>query len=173
MEQTYGYKSPLGGILLTSDGTALTGLRFDDVAETPDGTVPEAFGETVRWLDLYFSGRDPGFFPRFEVRASAFTREVCSVLLTVPYGKTVAYGEIAARIAEKRGIPRMSAQAVGGACGRNPVALIVPCHRAVGAGGKLTGYAGGLERKRRLLETEGALPAGRSAGTRIRKEEGR
>ena len=105
---------------------------------------------------MYFGGRQPDFTPPLVMRGSAFRRAVWEILLTVPYGRTVTYGEIAQRIAVRQGLSRMSAQAVGGAVGHNPVSLIIPCHRVVGADGRLTGYAGGLDRKLRLLAMEAA-----------------
>ena len=157
------WTSPLGRITLTADGEALTGLWFDgqrnmpDPADFPpaDGGAP-VFVEAQRWLELYFSGRDPGFLPRLKPCGTPFRRTVWEILLTVPYGRTVTYGEIAARAAERLGRPRMSAQAAGGAVGHNPISLIIPCHRVVGADGNLTGYAGGMDRKLRLLRLEGA-----------------
>ena len=164
MEYTYSYDSPLGEIILTSDGAALTRLRFD--RELPPAervnsqktvfTFP-IFAEAVRWLDLYFSGRDPGFTPTLRLEGTHFQQEVWALLRTIPYGQTTTYGDLAKGLAARRGLPRMSAQAVGGAVGRNPAALIVPCHRVVGADGSLTGYAFGLDRKRRLLDLEQAV----------------
>lgn len=123
------------------------------------------FGQTVRWLDIYFSGRDPGFTPQLFLEGSSFRREVWDILLTIPYGRTMTYGQIAGIIAEQRGLDRMSAQAVGGAVGHNPVSLIVPCHRVVGADGSLTGYAGGIGRKAKLLTVE------KAEGIFIKKDE--
>ena len=112
---------------------------------------------TVSWRDIYFSGRNPDFEVPVRLSGTAFQLEVWEMLRDIPYGQTVTYGEIAERIAQKHGIKRMSAQAVGGAVGRNPVNIIVPCHRVVGKNGSLVGYAGGIERKRYLLLSEGAL----------------
>ena len=165
VEYVCHYDSPLGGITMRIDGAALTGLWFDGQRFFPDvfATVheekpPAVFDETRRWLDVYFSGRDPGFVPPLNMdlnrNATPFRKAVWEILLTIPFGKTMTYGEIARILAARNGLRRMSAQAVGGAVGHNPVALIVPCHRVVGAGGSLTGYGGGLERKRRLLERE-------------------
>ena len=167
-EYTRHYASPLGGILLASDGEALTGLWFDGQAnfgatltQAQDAReagpeIPAVIKETVRWLDLYFSGREPDFTPPLRPRGTPFRRAVWALLLTVPYGETVSYGELAARLAERTGAARVSARAVGGAVGHNPISLLIPCHRVLGADGSLTGYAGGLDRKRRLLELEGA-----------------
>ncbi len=163
MDYTHHYDSPLGGITLAGDGEALTGLWFDGqkyYAETLDPDHEEAplpvFDEADRWLDLYFSGRIPDFTPKLNLRGTAFRKAVWEILLTIPYGETVTYGAIAERLAKRDGLFRGSARAVGGAVGRNPVSLIVPCHRVVGADGSLTGYAGGVWRKKKLLETEKA-----------------
>ena len=163
MDCTRHYDSPLGGITLAGDGEALTGLWFDGqehFAETLSAghearNLP-LLDETVRWLDLYFSGKDPGFTPALRMRTTAFRKMVWEILLTIPYGCTMTYGQIAERIAEQTGVRRMSAQAVGGAVGHNAFALIVPCHRVVGADGSLTGYAGGIDKKLKLLRMEGA-----------------
>ena len=155
------YDSPLGRILLESDGEALTGLRFErqdpqgETAARPGWTEQlSVFTEAERWLDLYFSGKDPGFMPKIRLRGSAFRQAVWEILRTVPYGTTTTYGEIAERVAKQMHRSRMSAQAVGGAVGHNPVALIIPCHRVIGKNGSLTGYAGGLDRKKALLGME-------------------
>lgn len=112
---------------------------------------------TVSWLDIYFSGRNPGFEVPVKLSGTAFQLEVWGILKDIPYGQTVTYGELADIIAQKHGIKRMSAQAVGGAVCRNPAAIIIPCHRVVGKAGNLVGYAGGIERKRYMLFSEGAL----------------
>ena len=161
MDCIWHYESPLGGITLGSDGKALTGLWFDG-QEHYAVTLPSqaerrrlpVFDETCKWLDIYFSGRAPDFTPELALHGTPFRKAVWDILLTIPFGKTMSYGEIAEILARQRGISRMSAQAVGGAVGHNPVSIIVPCHRVVGADGSLTGYAGGLERKARLLEIE-------------------
>lgn len=152
--------SPLGEIILASDGETLTGLWFAGqkyegstlAAEHEKKDLP-VFDETRRWLDDYFTGKDPGFTPPLKLKGTDFRKTVWKVLLTIPFGKTTTYGEIAAQIAQKTG-GSVSARAVGGAVGHNPVSLIVPCHRVVGADGSLTGYAGGVERKAKLLEME-------------------
>lgn len=159
------YGSPLGGITLTSDGAALTGLWFDGQRHFPDALAADHEGKPLpvfdaarHWLDVYFSGRDPGFVLPLNMdssrNATPFRKAVWEILLTIPFGETMTYGEIARILAARNGLKKMSAQAVGGAVGHNPVSLIVPCHRVVGAGGALTGYGGGLERKQRLLELE-------------------
>ena len=151
--------------MLTSDGASLTGLWFDGQRFFPEeqtavyeGKPPAVFDAARRWLDVYFSGRDPGFTPALNMDSNRgttpFRKAVWEILLTIPFGKTMTYGEIARILAARNGMKKMSAQAVGGAVGHNPVSLIVPCHRVVGAGGSLTGYGGGLERKRYLLDLE-------------------
>ena len=161
MTYTYHYDSPLGGITLSSNGTELTGLWFDGQKYFGD-TLPKEYEEkplpifeqSVHWLDIYFSGQKPDFLPKLHLIGTDFQREVWDILLEIPYGQTVTYGEIARKIADKRGLKTMSAQAVGGAVGHNRVSVIVPCHRVIGSDGSLTGYAGGIERKIRLLDIE-------------------
>ncbi len=162
MDYTHPYDSPLGGVTLASDGECLTGLWFDgqkNFAETLDPQHAEAklpvFEQTVRWLDIYFRGEEPGFTPPLRMRATPFRRAVWEILLTIPYGRTMTYGEIAERVAGKSGAARATARAVGGAIAHNAISLIIPCHRVVGADGGLTGYAGGVQRKARLLALEG------------------
>lgn len=162
MDFTHVYNSPLGKITLASDGKNLVGLWFDDGRFFAEGLSDEVeenanlpvFDETSRWLDIYFSGKAPDFTPPFLVRGSDFRKRVCEILREIPYGKTLTYGEIAARIAKELG-RKMSAQAVGGAVGHNPVSILIPCHRVVGANGNLAGYGGGMWRKIKLLELEG------------------
>ncbi len=161
MEYTQHYDSPLGGITMAGNEEALTGLWFDGqkyFEDTLDSEHEEKnmlfFQETKRWLDLYFSGGIPDFTPPVLMKGTAFQKAVWEILLTIPYGQTMTYGEIAGKIAKQRNLPRMSAQAVGGAVAHNPVSLIIPCHRVLGADGSLTGYAGGLEKKTALLELE-------------------
>ena len=161
MIYTAHYNSPLGGITLTSDGMALTGLYFDGERDFPDlspGRKKDLplFGEVMRWLDLYFDGKEPDFSPALNPTGTAFQMSVWAILRTIAYGETTTYGAIAKRLEKKTG-KRMSAQAVGGAVGRNPISIIVPCHRVIGANGSLTGYAGGLDKKKYLLELEGAI----------------
>ena len=162
MEYTYHYASPLGGITLASDGQALTGLWFDGQKYFAAGLDKEhenadlpIFEETKRWLDIYFSGREPDFTPALDMKTTPFRKAVWEVMLSIPYGKTMTYGRIADEIARRRGLESMSAQAVGGAAGHNSISLIIPCHRVVGTNGSLTGYAGGLDKKTALLELEG------------------
>lgn len=155
------YDSPLGGILLAADETGLTGLWFDGQkyfardlpAERVEQNTP-ALSEVKRWLDIYFTGKEPDFMPPLHPIGSAFRRSVWDILLRIPYGQTTTYGEIARQLAEKQGRPRMSAQAVGGAVGHNKISILIPCHRVVGTNGSLTGYAGGIDKKVKLLEWE-------------------
>lgn len=161
MDYIYHYDSPLGGITLASDGTTLTGLWFDKqkffastILNDYEKKDLPIFEQTVRWLDVYFSGNAPDFTPSLNMRTTEFRRTVWSVLLTIPYGETMTYGEIADEIAKQKGIAKMSAQAVGGAVGHNSISLIIPCHRVVGTNGSLTGYAGGIQRKAELLRLE-------------------
>ena len=156
------YDSPLGGITLVSDGEALTELSFDrqiPFADTIDEEIIEKelpiFVQTCHWLDIYFSGREPDFTPQLKMNTTPFRKVVWKILLTIPYGKTMTYGEIAKLIAQERGIAQMSAQAIGGAVGHNSIALIIPCHRVIGSDGSLTGYAAGLDKKVKLLKLEG------------------
>lgn len=162
MQYIYSYQSPLGGITMASNGNALTGLWFDGqkyfaegLAETAAAKTLPVFDEAVRWLDIYFAGRRPDFTPPLNLKGTAFRKKVWQLLLQIPYGQTTTYGELAAQLAAHRGLKQMSAQAVGGAVGHNPISIIVPCHRVVGTGGSLTGYAGGLAKKQALLKLEG------------------
>ena len=155
------YDSPLGGILLAADDDGLTGLWFDGEkyfadhlpAEHTEQETP-VLAQTARWLDIYFSGQEPDFTPPLHPCGSAFRQEVWALLRQIPYGQTTTYGALAARLAAERGLAKMSAQAVGGAVGHNPISLIIPCHRVVGTDGSLTGYAGGIDKKARLLALE-------------------
>ncbi len=157
------YNSPLGGILLAADEIGLTGLWFDGEKYFADNlpkvhTEQETpiLSETKRWLDLYFTGTEPDFLPPLHPIGSAFRQAVWKILLQIPYGQTTTYGEIARQLAEQRGLTHMSAQAVGGAVGHNGISILIPCHRVVGTNGSLTGYAGGISTKVKLLELEKA-----------------
>lgn len=162
MQYITHYRSPLGGITISSDGTSLTGLWFDGQkyfvstlgADYKEKDLP-IFTKTKRWLDIYFSGREPDFTPSLSLNGSAFRMAVWQILQSIPYGQTITYGDIAKQLAAQTGKTKMSAQAVGGAVGHNPISIIVPCHRVVGTGGSLTGYAGGIDKKVQLLELEG------------------
>lgn len=142
------YNSPLGTITLVSDGTSLTALDFGKVQDVKDPQKLPIFAETRRWLDLYFSGKKPDFTPPLKPQGTPFQQKVWHELLNIPYGATVSYGEIARRIGCR------SAQAIGQAVHRNPISIIIPCHRVIGADGSLTGYASGLDIKQRLLQIE-------------------
>ena len=157
------YASPMGGILLAADESGLTGLWFDGqkyFARTLPAERAErestVLTEAKRWLDIYFSGREPDFMPPLHPIGSAFRQAVWEILLQIPYGQTTTYGEIARKLAEKQGLARVSAQAVGGAVGHNEISIIIPCHRVVDTNGSLTGYAGGIRKKVQLLELERA-----------------
>ena len=162
MQYVSHYSSPLGPILLAADDIGLTGLWFEGQKYFALHLDPEweerelpLFETAKRWLDLYFSGKEPDFSVPLHFTGTAFQNEVWRILCAVPYGQTTTYGEIARQLARERGLPHMSAQAVGGAVGRNRISVIVPCHRVVGTDGSLTGYAGGIDRKRKLLTLEG------------------
>ena len=162
MQYTQFYDSPLGRIVLACDDVGLTGLWFDDGRgkALPDEEYEEAphphHAAASRWLDDYFERKDPGFLPPLHLIGTPFQCDVWEELLKIPYGETKSYGAIAAAVAKKRGVPRMAAQAVGGAVGRNNIVIIIPCHRVIGADGNLTGYNGGLEKKIALLALESA-----------------
>lgn len=158
---TTEYHSPLGTITLAGDERAIVGLWFHGQKYFGSGllenSVPKETAllrEGKKWLDIYFSGRNPDFLPPLLPEGTPFQKKVWAILQTIPYGKTMTYGEIAAILAKEMGVSYMSAQAVGGAVGHNPISLLIPCHRVVGAKGNLTGYAAGLERKAWLLEME-------------------
>lgn len=164
MNYKYKYKTPDGfyDMIMNSDGESLTALCFEgarDVSKlNTDGEerlIP-VFEDTVRWLDQYFKGEVPNFIPKYKIeRLTPFRRCVSDIMLDIPYGKTVTYNDIAREIAKMRGIEKMSAQAVGGAVGFNPICIIIPCHRVVGTNGSLTGYGGGIKNKISLLKLEG------------------
>jgi len=167
MQYTTKYTSPLGEITLASDGETLTGLWFDGQkyyasnldSEHEERKLP-VFRQTAEWLDIYFSGKIPDFTPPLRFTGTEFQNDVWDILSGIPYGSTRSYGDIAGELARRRGLPRMSAQAVGGAVAKNRISVIVPCHRVVGSNGSLTGYAGGINRKIELLKLEGALKDG-------------
>lgn len=157
MRWIHAYESPLGRLLLASDGEAVTGLWFEGqkhfaagLAENAEEKDLPVFRLADRWLDTYFAGKKPNDVPPLRLSGTAFSRAVWAELLLIPYGQTATYGEIAARL----GAGRAACRAVGAAVGRNPISLMVPCHRVIGADGALTGYAGGLERKKWLLALE-------------------
>ena len=158
------YRTPNGfdDMVMTSDGEVLTGLRFINPQNQSKHTMDReekdlsVFSDTKKWLDIYFSGRCPDFMPAYRIDClTPFRKEVSDIMRSIPFGKTMTYGEIATLIAQKRGIRKMSAQAVGGAVGWNPICIIIPCHRVLGAGRSLTGYGGGIKNKIALLKLEG------------------
>lgn len=159
-----GYKTPDGfsDLVMRSDGAVLTGLWFEKTrderkhpAEREEKGL-EIFRQTRDWLDLYFGGGIPDFTPEYRLEnATDFRREVSELMHQIPYGEVVTYGSIAEKIAEKNRIPKMSAQAIGGAVGWNPICIIIPCHRVVGSNHSLTGYGGGIHNKISLLKLEG------------------
>lgn len=157
------YDSPLGRMLLASDGIGLTGVWFEKQKYYANGLKNIVWkedcvlSETKKWLDIYFSGKNPSFLPAIHMTGTLFQKQVWNILLTVPYGATITYGEIAGMICKEKGLLSMSAQAVGGAVGHNKISILIPCHRVIGRNGSLTGYAGGLERKVALLKTEGVV----------------
>lgn len=155
------WDSPLGEIWMQSEGESLCGLWFAgqkhfDLTQLQQGMQQElpVFAETKRWLEEYFSGKVSAFTPSLQLTGTPFQHTVWNLLLQIPYGDTTTYGQLAARAAKELGREKMSAQAVGNAVGHNPISLIVPCHRVVGADGSLTGYAGGVEKKAWLLDWE-------------------
>lgn len=154
------YMSPLGQITMAGREDVLVGLWFEGQKHFASTLGPDAaegwlpvFGETCRWLDIYFSGSEPGFVPRIDLCGTPFREAVWKELLAVPYGETISYGELGRRITWTKEHP-ISPRAVGGAVGHNPISLIVPCHRVIGSDGRLTGYAGGLDLKASLLKLE-------------------
>ena len=155
-------ESPVGPLWLTAQGGALTGCWFVNGRFPPElpPQPPRKADDPVlaaakAWLEIYFSGRDPGPTPPLAAKGTPFQQEVWRRLAQVPWGTATSYGALAADIAAEKGIPKMSARAVGGAVGRNPISLFLPCHRVLGADGRLTGYGGGLENKIYLLKLEG------------------
>lgn len=153
--------SPVGELLLAAKDEALVGLWLESDrfyaehlgAETAARETP-VLTQTLRWLDVYFSGREPDFTPPLRPQGSAFRQAVWKLLLEIPYGQTTTYGALARQLAAQTGRAKMSAQAVGGAVGHNPISIIIPCHRVVGTNGSLTGYGGGIAKKVALLQLE-------------------
>ncbi len=157
------YLSPLGDILLASKNNELIGLWFKDQKyylesikeEIVENNNEEIFLKTKDWLDRYFKGEQPNIKElSLNPIGSTFRKKVWKILCNIPYGKTMTYKEIADKISKEKGLKSMSAQAVGGAVGHNPISIIIPCHRVVGSNGNLTGYAGGLDKKEYLLKLE-------------------
>ena len=153
--------SPLGEIRLRSDGKSLTGLWFvgqvNDAKEISDIEIKNdllIFRKVENWLEGYFSGKQTPVTISLQPKGTNFQERVWKMLQEIPYGQTMTYGEIAQRIAEEKGIETFSAQAVGQAVGKNPISILIPCHRVLGKNGALTGYAGGVHRKEQLLRIE-------------------
>lgn len=162
-EFKYNYKTPnnFDDIILTSDGINLTGLYFeksnDETKHQKEYEIKKlpVFEETIKWLDIYFSGNIPDFTPTIKINnLTPFREKVIKIMSNIPYGKVVTYNDIAKEIAKEENIPKMSAQAVGGAVGWNPICIIIPCHRVVGTNKSLTGYGGGIKNKIALLKLE-------------------
>ncbi len=148
-------------IILTSDGKCLTGLFFvgynsaDKLVENFEEKELAIFKETKKWLDIYFSGEKPDFDIKYKIdNLTSFRKEVLDMISQIPYGQTITYGAIAKKIADKQNKSKMSAQAIGGAVGFNPISIIIPCHRVIGSDGSITGYGGGLANKIELLKLE-------------------
>ena len=154
------YKSILGNIIITADDIGLTGLWFEKQKYFPENISDykeketEILLSTKKWLDIYFSCKKPDYIPPLNLNGTEFRKKVWKILLEIPYGKTTTYGEIAKKLAKDTGKKTMSSQAIGGAIAHNPISIIIPCHRVIGSDGSLTGYAGGIDRKRKLLELE-------------------
>lgn len=143
----------------TGMAKAVTCHDVSDISKSAQvtGETEATISLAVKWLDIYFAGGRPDFLPPYELRnVTPFRQQVMDLLLAIPYGQTVTYGELAKRLAEANGRERMSAQAVGQAVGWNPIGIMIPCHRVLGAGGSLTGYAGGIGNKAALLRLENA-----------------
>lgn len=157
----YHYSSPLGVIIIESDGNSLTGLHFHDqkhfnylsLKEGQEVMLP-IFEETISWLDIYFSKDKPNFVPSLGYKGTPFQERVWERLLKIPYGEYTTYGRIAEEIALEKGILKMSSQAIGNAISLNPISIIIPCHRVLGKNGELKGYDGSIWRKIALLEIE-------------------
>jgi methylated-DNA-[protein]-cysteine S-methyltransferase len=155
------YSSPIGKITITSDWENITGLWLEwqkyfplflgDYKEDKDLRI---FKDTIKWLDCYFQGKKPNFDIPTKAEWTPFRKEVWKILSEIPYGKTITYGDIAEKLAKKKWIKKMSARGVGGAVGHNPISIIIPCHRVIWANGSLTGYAGWIDKKMKLLELE-------------------
>lgn len=163
MTYKFLYKTPddFSNIIINSDGVNLTGLCLEDSSDSSKHTIDccekelEIFRETSKWLDIYFSGKTPNFIPKYKIaNLTSFRKEVIDIMNSIEFGETLTYNDIAKIIAKKRGLKRMSDQAVGGAVGWNPICIIIPCHRVIGANGSLTGYGGGIKNKVALLKHE-------------------
>ena len=160
----YMYQTPenFSNIIMNSDGEYLTGLWFEDSRDASKHIINceekdlEIFKKTSKWLDIYFSGKKPDFIPKYKIKnLTTFRQEVIDIMNSIEYGEVLTYNDISKIIAKRRNLKRMSAQAVGGAVGWNPICIIIPCHRVVGTSGSLTGYGGGIKNKIELLKIEG------------------
>jgi methylated-DNA-[protein]-cysteine S-methyltransferase len=170
MEKTMEYisviESPVGTLTVASDGRNITGLWIEGqkyFARTLEKTVLNqdlpVFADVRKWLDVYFSGREPDFTPPLAPKGSPFQQSIWNGLRGIPYGQTTTYGELARQSVPGNGAGRISARAVGGAVGRNPISILIPCHRVIGKNGSPTGYAGGIDIKIKLLQLEGCWRA--------------
>jgi methylated-DNA-[protein]-cysteine S-methyltransferase len=164
MEYIQKIKSPVGILTVSSDGKNISGLWIEGqkyFAKTLGKDVSEQnlpiFNNVREWLDIYFSGKEPEFMPPLMPKGSPFQRSVWNNLYKIPYGQTTTYGELAKRFESENKDKHMSARAIGGAVGHNPISILIPCHRVTGSNGALTGYAGGIDTKRKLLMLEGIL----------------
>lgn len=162
MEYIHNIKSPIGALTISSDGTNITGLWIEGQKYFAGTLGKDALEENLpifecvrEWLDIYFSGNRPGFMPPLTPKGSSFQKSIWNTLCKIPYGQTTTYGKIANEFERANNGKPTSARAVGGAVGRNPISILIPCHRVVGKNNDLTGYAGGLHRKSALLKLEG------------------
>jgi methylated-DNA-[protein]-cysteine S-methyltransferase len=162
VEYLHKIKSPVGTLAVSSDGKNISGLWIEGqkyFARTLGEEVLKqdlpVFEELRKWLDRYFSGKEPDFMPPLMPRGNAFQKSVWEELYNIPYGQTITYGELAEQFALRNGGKHTSARAVGGAVGRNPISILIPCHRVIGKNGSPTGYAGGVDKKIKLLQLEG------------------
>lgn len=161
MQYTSYYHSPIGELFLAAQEDHLTGAWFEgqkyfahNLSEKTEEKEIPLFKDVKKWLSIYFSGKEPDFTIPLLLTGSDFQKKIWKILCSIPYGQTMTYGEIAKQVAAQKGIPHMSAQAVGSAVGHNKISIFVPCHRVVGVKGNLTGYAGGIDKKIKLLTLE-------------------
>lgn len=162
MDYVCKYNSPIGELAIKSDGVYITNLYikgqtgFEEILSNCNQECKiDILQKAIKWLDTYFEGKEPREKLKIRLIGSDFQKEVWNILLKIPYGKVITYGDIANEIAKNRGIEKMSAQACGGAVGSNPISIIIPCHRVVGKNKNLVGYGGGLNLKTNLLNIEG------------------
>lgn len=163
MNYIQNYISPIGEMFMFSDGENLINLSYVNAKYYQELHKSNAiknnlpiFETTKSWLDIYFNGGIPNFTPSIKLKGTDFRMKVWKLLMDIPYGTTTTYGEIAKKISSQNNLKQMSAQAVGGAIGHNPISIIIPCHRVIGSDGCMTGYAGGIDKKVKLLKIEGA-----------------